>query len=74
VALIKPQFEVARERVERGGIVKDPASRQEAVDDLIHFFKYDLGLDVIGVTPSPILGIRGNTEFLIYMQVNNRYE
>jgi 23S rRNA (cytidine1920-2'-O)/16S rRNA (cytidine1409-2'-O)-methyltransferase len=68
VALIKPQFEVAKVKIEKGGIVRNPVFQQEVLDDLACFFKNNLGLDIIGVVRSPILGIKGNTEFLIYMQ------
>ena len=68
VALIKPQFEVAKTKIEKGGIVRNPVFQQEILDDLTCFFKNNLGLDIIGVVRSPILGIKGNAEFLIYMQ------
>jgi 23S rRNA (cytidine1920-2'-O)/16S rRNA (cytidine1409-2'-O)-methyltransferase len=65
VALIKPQFEVGREQVGKGGIVRDEAARQAAVER-ITIFVQKLGFDVKGVIPSPITGQDGNVEFLIY--------
>ncbi|MGQ9812024.1 MAG: TlyA family RNA methyltransferase [Dissulfurimicrobium sp.] len=68
VALIKPQFEVAKAKIEKGGIVRNPFFQQEVLDDLTCFFKNNLALDIIGIVRSPILGRKGNTEFLMYMQ------
>jgi len=65
IALIKPQFEVGREHVGKGGIVRDDASRIEAVQTVKKMFD-ETGFDVKGVIPSPITGQDGNVEFLIY--------
>jgi 23S rRNA (cytidine1920-2'-O)/16S rRNA (cytidine1409-2'-O)-methyltransferase len=65
VALIKPQFEVGREQVGKGGIVRDEAARKAAVDRVTDFIR-GLGLEVKGIVPSPITGQDGNVEFLIY--------
>jgi 23S rRNA (cytidine1920-2'-O)/16S rRNA (cytidine1409-2'-O)-methyltransferase len=66
IALIKPQFEVGRGKVGKGGVVRDPVLHQEVIDDIINF---SAGLDLQnkGVTPSPILGPKGNTEFLVHL-------
>lgn len=64
VALIKPQFEAGREHVGKGGVVKDPAV-QDAVCQSVAAAAKVLGFDVLGVTPSPILGPKGNREFLL---------
>ncbi|MCK5397212.1 MAG: TlyA family RNA methyltransferase [Thermoplasmata archaeon] len=66
IALIKPQFEVGKGKVGKGGVVRDPDLHQEVIDDIIGFCA-DLGLHSKGVIPSPILGPKGNTEFLIYL-------
>lgn len=68
VALIKPQFEVGKGQVGKGGVVRDP-NRHEAVVEKISQFAHALGCVVKGVCPSPILGPKGNREFLIYLQV-----
>ncbi len=65
IALIKPQFEVGKDSVGKGGIVRDEAARSAAVDRVAAFFR-DTGLDVKGVILSPITGQDGNVEFLIY--------
>ncbi len=65
VALIKPQFEVGREQVGKGGIVRDEAAR-EAAKERITAFVQGQGFDVRGVIPSPITGQDGNVEYLIY--------
>lgn len=66
IALIKPQFEVGKEQVGKGGIVRDEAARTAAVERIAAFIR-DLGLDVKGVIPSPITGQDGNVEHLIYV-------
>ena len=66
IALIKPQFEVGKGKVGKGGVVRDPELHQEIIDDIIGFCA-DLGLQSKGMTPSPILGPKGNTEFLLYL-------
>ncbi len=67
IALIKPQFEVGKGEVGKGGIVKDEAKRMKAVEFVKESLE-SLGLETIGVIQSPILGQKGNTEFLIYMK------
>jgi 23S rRNA (cytidine1920-2'-O)/16S rRNA (cytidine1409-2'-O)-methyltransferase len=65
VALIKPQFEAGRDRVGKGGIVRDEATRNAVVRKIEEFVK-SAGFEVKGVIPSPITGQDGNVEFLIY--------
>lgn len=64
IALIKPQFELKRGDVGKGGIVKDEAMHMEAVDK-IKDFAITLGLEIKGVIESPIFGQKGNREFFI---------
>ena len=66
LALIKPQFEVGRGKVGKGGVVRDPALHQEVIDEIVTFCR-TLGLESLGITPSPILGPKGNKEFLIHL-------
>jgi len=66
IALIKPQFEVGKGQVGKGGVVRDPRLHQEVVEDLSTFF-LDTGWTVQGHIPSPILGPKGNREFLMYL-------
>ncbi len=65
IALIKPQFEVGKGQVGKGGIVRDDAARTAAVNSINDYFR-GLGLEVKGVIPSPITGQDGNVEYLIY--------
>src|SRR5438874_10352379 len=64
VALIKPQFEVGRGEVGKGGIVRDEAKRDAAVRTVAEFAK-SIGFDVRGVIDSPVRGAEGNVEYLI---------
>lgn len=65
VALVKPQFEVGRESVGKGGIVRDAAERLRAVSEVRAFVNSVPGWRVAGEIPSPISGGDGNEEFLI---------
>lgn len=65
VILIKPQFEVGRGEVGKGGIVRDPEKHTRVVTEINHFAD-QLGLEVKGLIDSPILGAEGNKEFLAH--------
>jgi 23S rRNA (cytidine1920-2'-O)/16S rRNA (cytidine1409-2'-O)-methyltransferase len=67
LALIKPQFEVGRGQVGKGGVVRDPRQRQAVISDLQTFFEAQ-GLRCGPVTPSPIRGSKGNQEYVILLQ------
>ena len=67
IALIKPQFEVGRGRVGKGGVVRDPALHHEVVSRL-QAQAADWGLVPKGLIESPLRGAKGNTEFLWYWQ------
>jgi len=64
ILLIKPQFEVGREAVGKGGVVRDPVARQEAIDR-VRQLTVDLGLSMVGTVDSPIRGPKGNLEALL---------
>ena len=64
VALIKPQFEVGKRDVGKGGIVRDEAKRAAAVESVVSFAR-DSGFDVKGVIESPVKGAEGNVEYLM---------
>jgi 23S rRNA (cytidine1920-2'-O)/16S rRNA (cytidine1409-2'-O)-methyltransferase len=64
VILIKPQFEAGRERIGKGGIVRDPAAHQFAIDR-VRFCVGLTGATNIEVIDSPITGAAGNREFLL---------
>jgi 23S rRNA (cytidine1920-2'-O)/16S rRNA (cytidine1409-2'-O)-methyltransferase len=63
VCLVKPQFEAGRDQVGKGGIVRDEAIRRQAIDNTVAAL-VDLGLESVGVIPSPIRGQKGNLEEL----------
>jgi 23S rRNA (cytidine1920-2'-O)/16S rRNA (cytidine1409-2'-O)-methyltransferase len=63
LALIKPQFEVGKGRVGKGGVVRNPVLHNQVLDELTASFRR-MSLSVKGVMPSPILGLKGNKEFI----------
>jgi 23S rRNA (cytidine1920-2'-O)/16S rRNA (cytidine1409-2'-O)-methyltransferase len=68
VALIKPQFEVGRGQVGKGGVVRDPRQHETVIEGLKRFFT-KLGLQCGSVIPSPIKGPKGNQEFVILLRL-----
>ncbi len=67
VALIKPQFEAGREKVGRGGVVRDPAVHREVLGGVLEAARAS-GLVPLGITPSPLAGPAGNLEYLVYLR------
>lgn len=65
LVLIKPQFELQKRDVGKGGIVRDPALHQTAVDSVVHSAR-SLSLEIIGVKPSHLTGAEGNQEFFLH--------
>ena len=65
VVLVKPQFEAGREHVGKGGIVRDPEAHRLAIDKVAACVG-SLGWQVVETIPSPITGMEGNKEFLLY--------
>jgi 23S rRNA (cytidine1920-2'-O)/16S rRNA (cytidine1409-2'-O)-methyltransferase len=68
ISLIKPQFELSRDEVGKGGIVRDPALHQKSVDKIRTFITEELGREWAGLITSPITGTDGNVEFLAWMK------
>jgi 23S rRNA (cytidine1920-2'-O)/16S rRNA (cytidine1409-2'-O)-methyltransferase len=66
VALIKPQFEVGKGQVGKKGVVRDPSKHREVVEKIRHFAS-GLDMEVVSVIESPLLGPKGNKEFLIHL-------
>ena len=67
IALIKPQFEVGKGEVGKGGVVKDRHQHEQVVTQICTLVE-SLNCQVLGVIESPILGPKGNREFLIYLK------
>jgi 23S rRNA (cytidine1920-2'-O)/16S rRNA (cytidine1409-2'-O)-methyltransferase len=65
VTLIKPQFEAGRAQAPRG-VVRDPAVHEAVVEAIRSFGTQEVGLDWLGVVPSPLRGPEGNIEFLAW--------
>jgi 23S rRNA (cytidine1920-2'-O)/16S rRNA (cytidine1409-2'-O)-methyltransferase len=65
VVLVKPQFEVGRAQVGRGGIVREATLHEQALRDVARAAQDTLGCAVRGVTPSPVEGAEGNREFFL---------
>jgi 23S rRNA (cytidine1920-2'-O)/16S rRNA (cytidine1409-2'-O)-methyltransferase len=65
ICLIKPQFEVGKGLVEKGGVVRNPDLRQAVIEDVTGSLE-TIRLHRFGITPSPILGPKGNQEYLAY--------
>ena len=70
LGLIKPQFEVGRGEVGKGGVVREKALHNKVIDRISDFSR-GLGLRVLGVMESPLLGPKGNKEFFIYLKKEN---
>ncbi|MFO0572572.1 MAG: TlyA family RNA methyltransferase [Polyangia bacterium] len=67
ITLVKPQFEVERGQVGKGGVVRDPALHEQAIRRCARAAEA-LGCRFLGVTPSPLRGPAGNEEFLLYVR------
>ena len=67
VSLVKPQFEAGREKVGKGGIVRDKAVHREVIENVIKYAE-NAGLTPCGLSYSPITGAKGNIEYLLYMK------
>lgn len=68
IALIKPQFEVGKGEVGKGGIVRDPAAHERVID-AVRQTAQEMGLVAVGLCESPITGADGNREFLILLEL-----
>ncbi len=67
VALVKPQFEAGREKVGKGGIVRDKSVHREVVENVVKYAE-NADLRPCGLSYSPITGAKGNIEYLLYMK------
>jgi len=73
LALIKPQFEVGKDQVGKGGVVRDPKLHARVIEDLSSFFT-ETGFGCENTLPSPLLGPKGNREFFILLQLKDTAE
>lgn len=71
IALVKPQFEIGKGKVEKGGLVRKKESHQEVLLSVWHKVE-ELGLRVRGITYSPVKGDKGNMEFFLYLTSKGR--
>lgn len=73
IGLIKPQFEVGKGEVGKGGVVRDPALHQKVIERITKFCE-SVGFGVLGVIESPLLGPKGNKEFFIRLRKEETWE
>ncbi|MFR9752541.1 TlyA family RNA methyltransferase [Nocardia sp. 004] len=71
--MVKPQFEVGKQRVGSGGVVRDPALRAEAVC-AVAAAAADVGMRTVGVVASPLPGPSGNVEYFLWLRNTGRFE
>ncbi|MFN3974404.1 MAG: TlyA family RNA methyltransferase [Dehalococcoidia bacterium] len=73
LCLVKPQFETSREQVGKGGVVRDPSLHAQAIAK-VALWAIGRGWRVRGITPSPLLGDKGNREFFLRLEVPPRQD
>jgi 23S rRNA (cytidine1920-2'-O)/16S rRNA (cytidine1409-2'-O)-methyltransferase len=66
--LVKPQFEVGRDRVGKKGVVRDPVHQAQAIERVLQFAQ-TLGWGYCGLTRSPVTGPEGNIEYLLWLKM-----
>ncbi len=71
VCLIKPQFEAGREKVGKGGVVRDKETHREVIENVISFAK-EIGFAVLGLEFSPVKGPKGNIEYLLHLSKSDK--
>ena len=64
-ALIKPQFEVGKGLVGKGGVVRNTELHEEVKNDIKNWIRFEMKMNLLGIVDSPILGPKGNKEFVI---------
>jgi 23S rRNA (cytidine1920-2'-O)/16S rRNA (cytidine1409-2'-O)-methyltransferase len=72
LAMVKPQFEVGRDRVGKGGVVREPADRRAALVEVGGFARDELGLSVLGYVSSGLPGPAGNEETFVWLAESGR--
>ena len=71
LCLIKPQFEAGREKVGKKGVVRDPETHKEVLDDFVAMIQ-QVGFTILGLTFSPVKGPEGNIEFLAHLTLEDK--
>ena len=71
LCLIKPQFEAGRDKVGKKGVVRDPETHKEVLDDFVSLAN-ELDFKILGLTFSPVKGPEGNIEFLAHLTLDNK--
>ena len=71
LCLIKPQFEAGKEKVGKKGVVRDPATHKEVLDNFVALAK-ELNFNILGLTFSPVKGPEGNIEFLGHLTLDDK--
>ena len=71
LCLIKPQFEAGKDKVGKKGVVRDPDTHKEVLDDFVALAK-ELNMTILGLTFSPVKGPEGNIEFLGHLTLEQK--
>jgi len=71
LCLIKPQFEAGREKVGKKGVVREPETHKEVLDNFVALAK-ELNFTILGLTFSPVKGPEGNIEFLGHLTLEEK--
>ena len=71
LCLIKPQFEAGKDKVGKKGVVRDPETHKDVLDNFVSLAK-SLNFNILGLTFSPVKGPEGNIEFLGHLTLDNR--
>ena len=71
MCLIKPQFEAGKEKVGKKGVVRDPDTHREVLDNFVELTK-EQGFKILGLTFSPVKGPEGNIEFLAHLSLDEK--
>ncbi|WP_156850501.1 TlyA family RNA methyltransferase [Bartonella refiksaydamii] len=66
ILLVKPQFEIGRKHLGKGGILKDPSMAKQVAEELFNWLNMQIGWSAKGLLPSPIVGGDGNLEYLLF--------
>ena len=68
LCLIKPQFELEREEIPKGGVIREESLRRRAVDKIKHFVEQENSFEWLGYAPSKVKGTEGNQEYLAHLR------